>query len=150
MKMAACAAQSTWTSYFNENIDDSGLPVPTGLYSGAVAALGSWRGITAMIERFGSRTTVSELVGAGARADFEVVARSFLAAGYVGALIGNAGVATARHLACGTRLIDMIGHAQKNFPNAPWVVTHFVKYPEIHTIDDRNRSSYAVRVRRAS
>lgn len=145
--MDRCANQPGWKAYFDENMNDLGMPPPDSIYSKAVIALGTWKGITAAVERFGPRVTIYELAKAGLRTDFEVMAGGMIASAYVGGVIGSAAVATGRHMACGTRMIDAIGYARTNYPDAPWLVRHFQRHPEIYMAGASNRRAYGAAAR---
>jgi len=72
---------------------------------------------TASVEltgKFGAQIGLRTLAGATFTAEKLVIGGGLLLVGYVRAAVGSAAVATGRSLGCGTRMIDVISHIEKN------------------------------------
>lgn len=143
--MDRCVNQLGWNSYFEENMSDLGLPTPSSIYARAAAAVTTWKTFASFVEHFGTRVTVGEMLKAGLRKDYEMLAAGTIASIYVGGVIGSAAVATGRHLACGTHMIDAISYARRYYPESPWLVGHFQRFPEIYMSGLSGRRSYGQR-----
>lgn len=148
--MDACPKQQSWFSYFKENMDDMGLPVPTSWYGTQVAVTGSISSLVAVQSRFGARVTIGDLAGAGAATDGLVVIAGMSAAWYLGGAIGSSAVATGRHLGCGTRIIDVISYASRHRMLSPAIQHLLIAHPEIYDSKARNRRYYGMRARNAA
>jgi hypothetical protein len=147
--MDRCPKQSGWFSYFKENMEALGLPVPTSLYGGQTMVTGALASLVGVQSRFGSTVTVGELLKAGTKADALVVVAGVSASWYLGGAVGSAAVATGRHLACGTRMIDAISYAGRNGMLTPAIQHQLVAHPEIYDTTRRNRSLYGLLARAA-
>ena len=96
---------SDFYKYFKENMEALGLmPPPESLFGTQQLAIGTISTILGCIEKFGTKVTVMEVIGAGTRLEQLAVVSAAGAAYYVGALIGSLAVATGRTLAGGTSL----------------------------------------------
>lgn len=75
---------SDFYMYFKENMDGLGLPAPESLFGNHQAAVGSASVIPGMVDKFGKRVTVGELIGAGTRLEALAAISACAAAFYVG------------------------------------------------------------------
>ena len=87
---------SNFYRYFRENMDQLGLPAPESLFGTLQAALANATAFVTQIDKFGSKVTVAELVGAGTRLEKMGMIAALSASYYVGAVIGSIAVATGR------------------------------------------------------
>jgi len=123
---------SDFYTYFKENMDALGLPAPESLYGNVQLALGSASTLIALLERFGKKVTVMEMIGAGIRGEKLAVIGAMSASFYVGAVIGSIAAATGRSLASGTSIADVLLNAQMNHLHRPWLPGLLVRHPEIY------------------
>lgn len=56
---------SDFYKYFKENMDVLNLPAPENLYGSVATAQASISGMLVYIDKFGTRVTVLEMIGAG-------------------------------------------------------------------------------------
>lgn len=145
--MKACPNQPSWYSYFKENMDALGLPVPATWQGKGAAVIGMLSQLVAVSEKFGPRVTVHELLEAGTKGEVLLVAGGMSASWYLGGVIGSAAVATGRYGACGTRLIDVIGYAHHNRLWSPRVAHQLHTHPEIYSSGKANRRNYGLLAR---
>ena len=99
---------SDFAKYFNENMQSLGLPTPTSLFSTLASSIATASAITGAVEKFGTRVTIGELIGAGILTEKLAVAGALTASFYVGAVIGSIAVATGRVLADGLSIADCL------------------------------------------
>lgn len=123
---------SEFYKYFKENMDALGLPAPESLFGHAQLALGAATALVGLLEKFGKRVTVREMIGAGLRGEKLAVIGAMSAAYYVGAVIGSIAVATGRSLAGGKSIADVLLDAQMNHLHRPWLPGVLVRHPEIY------------------
>lgn len=123
---------SAFYQYFKENMDALGLPAPESLFGNVQLALGSASTLVGLLERFGKRVTVMEMIGAGIRGEKLAVIGAMSAAYYVGAVIGSIAIVTGRSLAGGTSLSEVLLRAQMNHLHRPWLPGLLVRHPEIY------------------
>ena len=117
---------------FKENMDALGLPAPESLFGNSQLAIGSTSALVALVEKFGKKVTVREMIGAGVRGEKLAVIGAMSASFYIGAVIGSIAVATGRSLAGGTSLSDVLRNAQMNHLHRPWLPAVMVRHPEIY------------------
>lgn len=123
---------SDFYKYFKENMDALGLPAPESLYGNAQLALSSAGTLVGILERFGKRVTVMEMIGAGIKGEKLAMIAGMSAAYYVGAVIGSIAVATGRSLAGGMSIADVLLNAQMNQLHRPWLPSVLIRHPEIY------------------
>lgn len=111
----------TFYDYFRENMESLGLPAPASLYGNLTTALGTAATISAFVDKYGTRVTVRDLVGAGLRADKLMVAGAVSASFYAGAVVGSLAVATGRSLTGGSSLADVLAYAARMRLDPPWM-----------------------------
>jgi hypothetical protein len=133
---------SEFYKYFKENMDGLGLPAPESLFGSVQAAVANASVLLGLIEKFGKRVTIGELVGAGTRLEGLALASGCAAAFYVGAVIGSLAVATGRSLANGTSLSDVLVTASKHDLYRPWLIEIFCHWPGIYKPAVASRKSY--------
>jgi len=79
--MAACYTSGDFKKYFNENMKELGMPVPTRLFDSYQTAIATAATMVAVLEKLGKGATIAELIGATAGLEKLMVAASFGAAG---------------------------------------------------------------------
>ena len=134
---------SDFYKYFKENMEALGLmPPPDSLFGTQQLAIGTISTLLGLIEKFGTKVTVMELIGAGTRLEQLAVVGAASSAYYVGALIGSLAVATGRTLAGGTSLADVLYEASKWKLDRPWVTTLLHRHPGIYNPSVPGRKYY--------
>ncbi|WP_081933830.1 hypothetical protein [Massilia sp. 9096] len=131
---------SEFYKYFKENMEGLGLtPPPESLYGTQALAISTISAILAYIDKFGTKVTVMEMVGAGTKLEKLTVMGSLGAAYYAGALIGSLAVATGRTLSSGTSLADVLLEASKWKLKRPWLTSLLLRMPGLYdpTMSDR-------------
>jgi hypothetical protein len=123
---------SEFYKYFKENMDALGLPAPESLFGNAQLAIGSAMTLVGLVEKFGKKVTVMDMIGAGIKGEKLLTIGAMSAAYYVGAVIGSIAVATGRSLAGGTSLSDVLLRAQMSHLHRPWLPGLLVHHPEIY------------------
>jgi hypothetical protein len=123
---------SDFYKYFKENMDALGLPAPESLFGNAQLAIATASTFIGLVEKFGKKVTVAEMIGAGIRSEKLIVIGAMSASYYAGAVIGSIAVATGRSLAGGISLSDVLLSAQMNHLHRPWLPAIMVRHPEIY------------------
>lgn len=145
--MKRCPNQPSWFTYFNNNMDDLGLPVPTSWQGTITSVVGILSHMVAVSEKFGPRVTVREVLAAGTKGEALMVAGGALATWYLGAAVGSAAVATGRYASCGTSLIDVFSYAGRQRLWSPRIAMQLSRHPEIYNIADESRRRYGLLAR---
>jgi hypothetical protein len=133
---------SDFYKYFKENMDGLGLPAPESLFGTLQAAVGSASVILGMVDKFGKRVTVGELIGAGTRLEGLAVISACAAAFYVGAVIGSIAVATGRSMADGVSISDVLATVNKYHFSRPWLSDVLRRWPGIYKPGFASRDTY--------
>jgi hypothetical protein len=133
---------SEFYRYFKENMTALNLPAPESLFGSAQTTLGTATAIITYIDKFGTKVTVRELVGAGTRLEGLTTVGVCLAAYYLGAVIGSLAVATGRTLGRGTSLADVLITASRWGFSRPWLVPVLQRFPGIYNPGLASRSNY--------
>lgn len=124
---------SDFYKYFKENMEALGLaPPPESLFGTQQLAISTISTILGCIDKFGTKVTVLELIGAGTRLEQMAVVGVVGASYYAGAAIGSLAVATGRTLSGGTSLGDVLFEASKWRFNRPWLTSLFHRMPGIY------------------
>ena len=123
---------SNFYRYFRENMDDLGLPAPESLFGTLQAALANATAFVTQIDKFGSKVTVAELIGAGTRLEKMGMVAAVSASYYVGAVIGSIAVATGRTISGGTSLADVLLLARQNNLDRSWLKSDLRQWPGIY------------------
>jgi hypothetical protein len=143
----------TWFSYWRENMQDLGIPIPNTWHGSEASVLALAGALANAVEKYGSRVTVAELVGAGAVSEQVGFFGALTAAGVAGAAIGSAAVATGRYIAGGTLLADLLGnvlgYAARRRVLTREVHITLARYPQIYNQKSRGRKAYAQLIRYA-
>jgi hypothetical protein len=133
---------SDFYKYFKENMDGLGLPAPESLFGSVQAAVGSASVILGMVDKFGKRVTVGELIGAGTRLEGLAVISACSAAFYVGAVVGSIAVASGRSMADSVSLPDVLATVNKYHFSRPWLSDVLRRWPGIYKAGFASRDAY--------
>jgi hypothetical protein len=124
---------SDFYKYFKENMEALGLaPPPQSLFGTQQLAISTISTILACIEKFGTKVTVLEMIGAGTRLEQMAVVGAVGASYYAGAAIGSLAVATGRTISGGTSLADVLFEASRWGFKRPWLTSLFHRRPGIY------------------
>ena len=133
---------SEFYRYFKENMDALGLAAPETLFANATTALATATALATQIDKFGSKVTVMEVVGAGPRLEKLAVFGACSAAFYAGAVVGSIAVATGRVFANGTSLSDVMMLLPRNDMDREWMRTCIQRHPGLYTLDHPGKMLY--------
>jgi hypothetical protein len=134
---------SEFYQYFKENMEALNLAPPAeSLFATQALAVATTNTFVAFIDKFGTKVTVMEVIGAGTRLEQLAVLGTMGAAYYTGALIGSLAVATGRTLSGGTSLADVLYEASKWKLNRPWLTTVLHRNPGIYDPSVPGRKYY--------
>jgi hypothetical protein len=134
---------SEFYKYFKENMEGLGLtPPPESLYGTQALAISTISAILAYIDKFGTKVTVMEMIGAGTKLEKLTVVGSLGAAYYAGAVIGSLAVATGRTLSGGTSLADVLLEASRWKLKRPWLTSLLLRMPGLYDPKVSNRTYY--------
>lgn len=123
---------SEFYKYFKENMDGLGLPAPESLFGSVQTATGTASVILGVVEKFGTRVTVFEVIRAGTRLEALAVIGACSAAFYAGAVVGSLAVAAGRSIAGGTSLAEAIFVAKQYRLHTPWLVSTLQRDPRLY------------------
>ena len=123
---------SEFQRYFKENMEALGLPAPDSLFGSVQSAVTTVTVLLASIDKFGQRTTIAELIGAGTRLEKLGMIGTLSAAFYAGACIGSLAVATGRSLSGGASVADVLLYARVNHLHRPWLAAELYRAPGIY------------------
>lgn len=138
----------SWFSYWKENMQALGFPVPDTWYSTEVSILTLTSAIVGAIEKFGPRVTVYEVVKAGFASERLMAFGAVSAAYFAGASIGSAAVATGRTLSGGTSLADIFFYASRNNVSSSATRQVLIRHPQIYNQKFPGRFAYARQIAR--
>jgi hypothetical protein len=133
---------SDFYKYFKENMDALNLPAPESLYGSVVTAQASISSMLAYVDKYGTRVTVLEMIGAGTNLERLATVGAMQGAGYIGAVIGSLAVATGRTLAGGTSLSDVLFEASRWNLKRDWLLPLLYRNPGIYDPSVRGRKHY--------
>ena len=134
---------SDFYQYFKENMESLGLPPPPeSLYGTQALAISTISAILAYVDKFGTKVTVAEMIGAGTKLERLTAVGSLGAAYYAGAAIGSVAVATGRTLSGGTSLGDVLYEASRSGFKRPWLTSLFHRMPGIYDPSVPGRKYY--------
>ncbi|WP_460597939.1 hypothetical protein [Geomonas sp. Red276] len=117
---------STFYRYFKQNMDALNLPAPESLFQTLQAAVSNATIFMAFVDRFGTRVTVGELIGAGTGLEGLATIGACSAAYYVGAVIGSIAVATGRTMAGGVTIADVLSTADLFNLHRSWLIPSYL------------------------
>jgi hypothetical protein len=123
---------SDFYKYFKENMDALDLPAPENLYGSVTTAQASITGMLVYIDKFGTKVTVLDMIGAGTNLERLATVGAVQGAYYIGAAIGSLAVATGRTLAGGTSLSDVLFEASRWNLKRDWLLPLLHRNPGIY------------------
>lgn len=129
-------------SDFKENMAALGLPAPESLFGSIQSTVTTATAILAYIDKFGTKVTVGELIGAGTRLEGLGTAGACAAAFYVGAVIGSLAVASGRSLSNGTSLSDVLMTVSRWGFSRPWLAPFLQRVPGVYNPGVASRANY--------
>ncbi|WP_405602063.1 MULTISPECIES: hypothetical protein [unclassified Pseudoalteromonas] len=94
--MSQCYSSGDFNKYFNENMKQLGLPVPSTLFDTYQTAVATAATMTGTLASLGSGATVAEMIGVTVALEKLAVAATLSASFYTGAIIGSIAVASGR------------------------------------------------------
>ena len=133
---------SNFYKYFKENMSALGLPAPENLFGTVQSTVGTATVLLGLIDKFGTRVTLGELIGAGTKLEKLGVVAACSAAFYAGAVIGSLAVATGRCLGNGTSLGDVLILAAKWGFKRPWLAALLHRLPGVYDPSVSSRKYY--------
>gem|GEM_PF-1618603 len=139
------AGQQDWIDYWKENMTALGIKPPEGYYATQVAVSSAIGTLVGVVEKFGPRVTVMELIGAGILSEKFLIFSGMLASAYVGAMIGSGAVATQRCLMKGTTLGDVLYYSTYNHWSNQAVLKVIRSNPQIYEVDIPGRQFFLMR-----
>jgi hypothetical protein len=145
--MSQCYKSGDFKKYFNENMKELGLPVPSTLFDTYQTAVATASTLVGTLATLGKGATIGELIGATVGLEKLAVAASIGAAGYTGAVIGSIAVASGRSLGCGSRISDMFVFThQNNLQFNDWHA-FYVHNPQVLDKGHKFRNSFGMRAK---
>jgi hypothetical protein len=128
--------------YYKENMEALGLAAPDSLFGTQQLAIGTISTLVACVDKFGTRVTVMEIIGAGTKLELLAAVGAVGAAFYVGAAIGSLAVAAGRTLGGGASLADVLFEALQWRLGRPWLTSLLHHRPEIYDPSMPGRKYY--------
>jgi hypothetical protein len=128
--------------YYKENMEALGLAAPDSLFGTQQLAIGTISTLVACVDKFGTRVTVMEIIGAGTKLELLAAVGAVGAAFYVGAAIGSLAVAAGRTLGGGASLADVLFEALQWRLGRPWLTSLLHQRPEIYDPSMPGRKYY--------
>jgi hypothetical protein len=110
-------------SYFKANMEALDLAAPETLFGTLQTAVATATALVAHVDKFGTRVTIGELVGAGTKLEALGAVAACTVAFYAGAVIGSIAVATGRSIAGGVTIADIVFTANQHNLNRNWLLT---------------------------
>lgn len=133
---------SQFYSYFKENMAALGLPAPESLFGSVQSTVTTATAILAFIDKYGTKVTVGDMIGAGTRLEGLGTAGACAAAFYVGAVIGSLAVASGRSLGKGTSLSDVLVTVSRWGFSRPWLAPFLQRVPGVYNPGVATRANY--------
>lgn len=145
--MTKCYSAGDFRKYFNENMQDLGLPVPSTLFDTYQKAVETAALMAGPLATLGKGATMGELIGATVGLEKLAVVASLSAVAYTGAVIGSIAVATGRSMACGSRIADVFLFVHQNHLQFDSYIAFYRNNPQIWDKRQTFRQRFAVRAK---
>lgn len=145
--MSQCYNSGDFKKYFNENMKDLGLPVPSSLFDTYQTAVATASTLVGTLATLGKGATMGELIGATVGLEKLAVAASVGAAAYTGAVIGSIAVASGRSLGCGSRISDLFVFTHQNNLQFKGLAAFYTHNPQVLDKGHRFRNSFGIRAK---
>lgn len=145
--MGQCYTAGDFKKYFNENMQDLGLPVPSTLFDTYNTALSTASTMVGTLATLGKGATMAELVGATVGLEKLAVAASIGASAYTGAAIGSIAVAAGRSLGCGSRMSDLFVMARQNKLEFDGLAAFYANNPQVIQKNHPGRARFGMQAR---
>lgn len=147
--MSQCYNSGDFKKYFNENMKELGLPVPSSLFDTYQTAVATASTLVGTLATLGKGATMGELIGATVGLEKLAVAASIGAAGYTGAVIGSIAVASGRSSGCGSRISDLFVFAYQNNLHFNGLAAFYTLNPQVLDKGHKFRNSFGIRAKRS-
>ncbi|MES2739673.1 MAG: hypothetical protein V4754_01775 [Pseudomonadota bacterium] len=128
--------------YFKENMESLGLIAPISLFGTQQLAIGSLSTMLAYIEKYGTKVTVREMIGAGTKLDLLITLGAMGACYYAGGVVGSLAVAAGRTMSGGTSLADVLSEVSQLRFNQQWLPILIHRMPAIYDASVPDRKYY--------
>jgi hypothetical protein len=145
--MSQCYNSGDFKKYFNENMSELGLPVPSSLFDTYQTAVATATTLVGTLATLGKGATVGELIGATVGLEKLAVAASIGAAAYTGAVIGSIAVASGRSLGCGSRISDLFVFTYQNNLKFKGLAAFYTHNPQVLDKGYSFRNSFGIRAK---
>lgn len=145
--MSQCYNDGDFKKYFNENMQELGLPVPSSLFDTYTTAVSTAAALAGALSSLGKGATMAELIGATVGLEKLTVAASIGAAAYTGAAIGSIAVASGRSLGCGSRISDLFSWTQQNNMYFEGLASFYTNNPQVLHKEHRFRGSFGLQAK---
>lgn len=145
--MSQCYNSGDFKKYFNENMKELGLPVPSSLFDTYQTAVATASTLVGTLATLGKGATIGELIGATVGLEKLAVAASVGAAAYTGAVIGSIAVASGRSLGCGSRISDLFVFTHQNNLQFKGLTEFYTHNPQVLDKGHRFRNSFGIRAK---
>ena len=145
--MIQCYSSGDFKKYFNENMQELGLPVPSTLFDSYNVAIAHAVVMAEALRSLGKGATVAELIGATTGLEKLKVAAAFGASAYIGAVIGSIAVASGRSLGCGSRISDLFGFIHQNKLHFKGFNAFYANNPQVLNKSHTSRKSFGMRAK---
>lgn len=119
-----------------------GLPAPESLFGSVQSTVGTVTVLLGVIDKFGPRVTLAEVIGAGTKLEKLGVVAACSTAFYAGAVIGSLAVATGRCLGNGSSPGDVLVLAAKWGFKRPWLAVLLHRLPGMYDPSLKSRKFY--------
>jgi hypothetical protein len=128
--------------YFKENMESLGLIAPVNLFGTQQLTITTISSILVYIEKYGTKVTVREMIGAGTKLDVLATLGTMGACYYVGAVVGSLAVAAGRTMSGGTSLADVLWEVSQLRFNQQWLPILIHRMPAIYDASVPDRKYY--------
>lgn len=145
--MSQCYTSGDFQKYFNENMNDLGLPVPSTLFDTYQTAVATASTLAGTLATLGRGATMGEVIGATVGLEKLAVAASIGATAYTGAVIGSIAVASGRSLGCGSRISDLFVFTEQNNLQFKGLAAFYTRNPQVLDKGRSFRSSFGIRAK---
>lgn len=145
--MSQCYKSGDFKKYFDENMQDLGLPVPTTLFDTYNTAIGTASTLVGTLSTLGKGATLGELIGATVGLEKLAVCAAVGASAYTGAVIGSIAVASGRVLGCGTRMADMFALTDRYNLKFGGAAAFYALNPQILNGKSSSKASFGLRAK---
>lgn len=145
--MSTCYKPGDFKKYFEQNMRELGLPVPSSLFDTYQTAVATASTLVGTLATLGKGATMGELIGATIGLEKLAVAAAIGAAAYTGAVIGSLSVASGRSLGCGSQISDLFVFSNLNNLHFQGLRSFYAHNPQILDKNQKARHAFGARAR---